>query len=110
MVSEDNRPPPVRQRVIDQRQAFRAYAKFKIVAIVDLDQTSHECFDPSNAFDAEALTQLTEAIEVRRKMCNEIEQRTLVDIRTKDIASSTRGAKKEPPQKPAKGGEDDQAR
>src|ERR1700691_1295606 len=32
------------------------------VAIVDLDQTSLEYFDPSNAFDAEGLTQLTEAI------------------------------------------------
>ena len=30
------------------------------VAIVDLDQTSLEFFDPSNAFDAEGLTQLTE--------------------------------------------------
>ncbi|HEY1746453.1 MAG TPA: flotillin domain-containing protein [Xanthobacteraceae bacterium] len=55
------------------------------VAIVDLDQTSLEYFDPSNAFDAEGLTQLTEAIEVRRKMRNEIEQRTLVDIRTQNL-------------------------
>ena len=45
------------------------------VAIVDLDQTSLEFFDPSNAFDAEGLTQLTESIETRRKMRNEIEQR-----------------------------------
>jgi uncharacterized membrane protein YqiK len=55
------------------------------VAIVDLDQTSLEYFDPSNAFDAEGLTQLTEAIEVRRKMRNEIEQRTLVDIRNQNL-------------------------
>ena len=55
------------------------------VAIVDLDQTSLEYFDPSNAFDAEGLTQLTEAIEVRRKMRNEIEQRTLVDIRSQNL-------------------------
>ena len=46
------------------------------VAIVDLDQTSLEFFDPSNAFDAEGLTQLTESIETRRRMRNEIEQHT----------------------------------
>ena len=55
------------------------------VAIVDLDQTSLEYFDPSNAFDAEGLTQLTESIENRRKMRNEIEQRTLVDIRNQNL-------------------------
>ena len=57
------------------------------VAIVDLDQTSLEYFDPSNAFDAEGLTQLTESIENRRKMRNEIEQRTLVDIRNQNLDS-----------------------
>ncbi len=55
------------------------------VAIVDLDQTSLEYFDPSNAFDAEGLTQLTESIESRRRMRNEIEQRTLVDIRSQNL-------------------------
>jgi len=55
------------------------------VAIVDLDQTSLEHFDPSNAFDAEGLTQLTESIETRRKMRNQIEQRTLVDIRNQNL-------------------------
>lgn len=55
------------------------------VAIVDLDQTSLEFFDPSNAFDAEGLTQLTETIEARRKMRNEIEQRTQVDIRNQNL-------------------------
>ena len=55
------------------------------VAVVELDQTSLEFFDPSNAFDAEGLTQLTESIENRRKMRNEIEQRTLVDIRNQNL-------------------------
>ena len=55
------------------------------VAIVDLDQTSLEYFDPSNAFDAEGLTQLTESIETRRRMRNEIEQRTLIDIRNQNL-------------------------
>jgi uncharacterized membrane protein YqiK len=55
------------------------------VAIVDLDQTNLEFFDPSNAFDAEGLTQLTESIESRRLMRNEIEQRTQVDIRNQNL-------------------------
>jgi uncharacterized membrane protein YqiK len=55
------------------------------VAIVDLDQTRLEFFDPSNAFDAEGLTQLTESIEARRRMRNEIEQRTQVDIRNQNL-------------------------
>lgn len=55
------------------------------VAVVDLDQTSLEYFDASNAFDAEGLTQLTEAIEARRRMRNEIEQRTQVDIRNQNL-------------------------
>jgi uncharacterized membrane protein YqiK len=46
------------------------------IAIADLDQTGPEFFDPSNAFDAEGLTQFTETIESRRRMRNEIEQRT----------------------------------
>ncbi|MDQ0313633.1 flotillin family protein [Amorphus orientalis] len=57
------------------------------VAIVDLDQTSLDHFDPANAFDAEGLTQLTEAIENRRRMRNEIEQRSLVDIRNQNLES-----------------------
>ena len=60
------------------------------VAIVDLDQTSLEYFDPSNAFDAEGLTQLTELIETRRRMRNEIEQRTLVDIRNQNLETQRR--------------------
>lgn len=55
------------------------------VAIVDLDQTSLEYFDSSNSFDAEGLTQLTETIEARRRMRNEIEQRTQIEIRTQNL-------------------------
>src|SRR5450432_1075190 len=55
------------------------------VAIVDLDQTNLEFFDSSNAFDAEGLTQLTETIESRRRMRNEIEQRTQVQIRAQNL-------------------------
>ncbi|MBV8104846.1 MAG: hypothetical protein JO223_09535 [Hyphomicrobiales bacterium] len=59
-------------------------------AIVDLDQTSLEFFDSSNAFDAEGLTQLTESIETRRRMRNEIEQRTQIEIRTQNLDAQRR--------------------
>jgi uncharacterized membrane protein YqiK len=60
------------------------------VAIVDLDQTGLEFFDSSNAFDAEGLTQLTETIEARRRMRNEIEQRTQIEIRTQNLEAQRR--------------------
>ncbi|MBV9289887.1 MAG: flotillin family protein, partial [Hyphomicrobiales bacterium] len=60
------------------------------VAVVDLDQTSLEFFDSSNAFDAEGLTQLTEAIETRRRMRNEIEQRTQIEIRVQNLDAQRR--------------------
>jgi uncharacterized membrane protein YqiK len=60
------------------------------VALVDLDQTNLEYFDPSNAFDAQGLTQLTETIEMRRKMRNQIEQQTMIDIRNQNLDSERR--------------------
>src|SRR5690606_2120078 len=42
-------------------------------------------FNPQNAFDAEGLTKLTEAIESRRKKRNDIEQDTQVAIKTKNL-------------------------
>ena len=60
------------------------------VAIVDLDQTNLEFFDSSNAFDAEGLTQLTETIEARRRMRNEIEQRTQIEIRLQNLDAQRR--------------------
>lgn len=55
------------------------------VSLTGLDQTSREFFNPDNAFDAEGLTRLTEEIEQRRKMRNDIEQDTNVAIATKDL-------------------------
>jgi uncharacterized membrane protein YqiK len=60
------------------------------VALVDVDQTSLEHFDPSNAFDAEGLTQLTETIESRRKMRNQIEQQTMIEIRNQNLEAERR--------------------
>jgi uncharacterized membrane protein YqiK len=60
------------------------------VSLVDVDQTSLEFFDPSNAFDAEGLTALTETIETRRKMRNQIEQQTMIAIRNQNLESERR--------------------
>ena len=55
------------------------------VSLTGLDQTSKEYFNPDNAFDAEGLTKLTEAIEARRKKRNDIEQETVVQIERKNL-------------------------
>lgn len=55
------------------------------VSLTGLDQTSRNHFNPDNAFDAEGLTKLTEAIEDRRKKRNDIEQDTEVAIANKNL-------------------------
>src|SRR5882672_5275301 len=47
-------------------------------SLTQLDQTAMEYFNPSNAFDAEGLTRLTEQIERRKKIRNDIEQDTMI--------------------------------
>ena len=54
-------------------------------SLIDLDQTDMEYFNPSNAFDAEGLTRLTDEIERRKKTRNDIEQNTLIQIRSKNL-------------------------
>ena len=54
-------------------------------SLTQLDQTSMEFFNPSNAFDAEGLTRLTEQIEQRKKQRNDVEQDTLIAIRNKNL-------------------------
>lgn len=55
------------------------------VSLTSLDQTNREHFNPNNAFDAEGLTRLTEEIETRRKVRNDIEQDTMVAIQMKNL-------------------------
>src|SRR5260370_8498925 len=50
-------------------------------SLTQLDQTAMEYFNPSNAFDAEGLTRLTEHIVRRKKLRNDIEQDTMIQIR-----------------------------
>ena len=57
------------------------------VSLTGLDQTGMEFFNPNNAFDAEGLTRLTEEIERRKKIRNDIEQETQVQIKTKNLES-----------------------
>jgi uncharacterized membrane protein YqiK len=59
--------------------------QLEAVSLTQLDQTNMEYFNPSNAFDAEGLTRLTEEIERRKKTRNDIEQDTLIAIRNKNL-------------------------
>jgi uncharacterized membrane protein YqiK len=54
-------------------------------SLTQFDQTAMEFFNPSNAFDAEGLTRLTEEIERRKKIRNDIEQDTMIQIRNKNL-------------------------
>jgi thiol-disulfide isomerase/thioredoxin len=55
------------------------------VSLTGMDQTSKDYFNPDNAFDAEGLTKLTNEIEERRKIRNDIELDTQVAIETKNL-------------------------
>jgi uncharacterized membrane protein YqiK len=59
--------------------------ELEAASLTQLDQTGMEFFNPSNAFDAEGLTRLTEQIEHRKKQRNDIEQDTLIAIRNKNL-------------------------
>jgi uncharacterized membrane protein YqiK len=59
--------------------------ELEAASLTQLDQTGLEFFNPSNAFDAEGLTRLTEQIERRKKQRNDVEQDTLIAIRNKNL-------------------------
>src|SRR5580765_2649097 len=59
--------------------------ELEAVSLTQFDQTAMEFFNPSNAFDAEGLTRLTEQIEHRKKQRNDVEQDTLIAIRNKNL-------------------------
>ena len=59
--------------------------EMEAVSLTGLDQADIGVFNPSNAFDAEGLTRLTEQIESRKKRRNDIEQDTLIQIRNKNL-------------------------
>jgi len=59
--------------------------ELETVSLTQFDQTGMEFFNPSNAFDAEGLTRLTEQIERRKKIRNDIEQDTMIQVRNKNL-------------------------
>jgi uncharacterized membrane protein YqiK len=59
--------------------------ELEAASLTQFDQTGMEFFNPSNAFDAEGLTRLTEQIERRKKQRNDVEQDTLIAIRNKNL-------------------------
>ncbi len=59
--------------------------ELEAASLTQLDQTGMEFFNPSNAFDAEGLTRLTEQIEHRKKQRNDVEQDTMIAIRNKNL-------------------------
>jgi uncharacterized membrane protein YqiK len=59
--------------------------ELETVSLTQLDQTAMEFFNPSNVFDAEGLTRLTETIESRKKRRNDIEQDTMIQMRNKNL-------------------------
>jgi uncharacterized membrane protein YqiK len=55
------------------------------VSLTGLDQTNREFFNPDNAFDAAGLTKLTQEIEERRKLRNDIEQDARIAVERKNL-------------------------
>lgn len=73
----------VRQVVSDD--LLKNGLELEAASLTQLDQTALEYFNPSNAFDAEGMTRLTEQIEKRKKQRNDIEQDTMIQIRNKNL-------------------------
>jgi uncharacterized membrane protein YqiK len=76
-----------RVRTVVAEDLLKNGLELESVSLTSLDQTSMEFFNPSNAFDAEGLTQLTDEIERRKKVRNDIEQDTMIQIRNKNLES-----------------------
>ena len=89
------------QELLDKRQDFIQAVQHAVaedllknglelesVSLTRIDQTPMQFFDPNNAFDAEGLTKLTEATQLRAKQRNEIEQTTAVAIAQKNFEAT----------------------
>jgi uncharacterized membrane protein YqiK len=62
--------------------------ELETVSLTSLNQAPVSVFDPSNTFDAEGLTQITEITQSRKKKRNDIEKDTQVSIRNKNLQST----------------------
>ena len=80
------------RRVADQAGATLGTNGLELenASLTALNQSDISVFNPSNAFDAEGLTQLTEQIEDRRKIRNRIENEARIDIKQKDYEAASR--------------------
>ncbi|MDB5838342.1 MAG: flotillin [Herminiimonas sp.] len=74
-----------RVRAVVAEDLLKNGLELESASLTQLDQTAMEYFNPSNAFDAEGLTRLTETIEQRKKLRNDIEQDTMIQIRNKNL-------------------------
>ena len=61
--------------------------ELETVSLTSLNQAPVSVFDPSNTFDAEGLTQITEITQSRKKKRNDIEKDTQVSTRNKNLQS-----------------------
>jgi uncharacterized membrane protein YqiK len=64
--------------------------ELETASLTNLDQTDIKLFNPTNAFDAEGMTRLTEEIETRKKKRNDIEQDSMIAIRAKNLEAEKR--------------------
>jgi uncharacterized membrane protein YqiK len=62
--------------------------ELETVSLTSLDQTDMKYFNPDNAFDAEGLTKLTEIVQSKKKLRNDIEKDTDVQIQSKNLTAS----------------------
>ncbi|MEL6774704.1 MAG: SPFH domain-containing protein, partial [Pseudomonadota bacterium] len=74
-----------RVRALAQQDLEKNGLELETVAIIDIDQTALEYFNPSNRFDAEGLTALIKDIEERRTLRNNIEQDSMIRIRARNL-------------------------
>lgn len=61
--------------------------KLETVSLRSIDQTNKTFFNWDNVFDAEGLTNLTRRTQEEKQICNEIEQKTTVEIKRKQMES-----------------------
>jgi len=64
--------------------------ELETAALTYLNQAPVDVFDPSNHFDAEGLTLIVRETEQRKKLRNQIENETKVEIKTRDFEAEQR--------------------
>src|SRR5499433_3770103 len=73
------------EQMHEQRGDYVARVKAAAAEALAQNGLELEFFNPSNRFDAEGLTRLMEDIEAKRKLRNDIEQDSMIKIRTRNL-------------------------